>query len=160
MPEPISFRIVQNLQAALRAIAVAGGYHNDVAAIAVKLDPNNAVEAIKAPGGPRPLALLQVDPERWRYDQANQVKLVMPVKVHWIQESDATDDNSRMQVFFRGCADVEQAITQDLSRGGLAVDTRVVKNTFMNDDDTDSSQVWAAIELEVQFHRVFGLPNG
>lgn len=157
MPEPISFRIVQNLQAAVRGISVAGGYHNDVAAIAVKLDPNSAVEAVKAPGGPRPLVLLRIHPERWKYDPANQLKLVLPVTANWVQESDATDDDSRMKVFYRGCADIEQAITQDLGRGGFAADTRVVAQTF--NDDIDGSQVWGQIEIEVQFHRTYGQPN-
>lgn len=158
MPEPIEFRIVQNLQTALRAIATAAGFHYDVQTIAVKLDPNSAIEAVKSPGGPRPLVLLQVNPERRQYEPGNQLKVIRPITIHWVNESTATDDDSRMQTFFRGCADVEQAIAADVSRGGLAVDTRIVRQVF--EDSVDGSQVWAQIEVDVQLHRTYGLPNG
>ena len=158
MPEPISFRIVQDLQTALRAIAIADGYFYDVESVAVKLDPNSAISAIQAPNAPRPLLLIQVDPERREYQPANEVRMVLPVVINWVSESDATDDDSRMQTFFRGCADVEQAIAQDLSRGGLVIDTRIVR--CINNDDIDGSQVWAQIEIEMPLFRQYGRPNG
>jgi hypothetical protein len=158
MPEPRSFLIVQNLQAALRAIAVAGGYHYSVASVAVKLDPNQANDVVHAPGGVRPLILVQVDPERRDYTQSNDVRMVLPLVIHWVHESDATDDDSRMQVFFRGCADVEQAIALDIGRGGQAIDTRIIR--CVNNDDLDGSQVWAQIEVEVSLYRQYGSPNG
>lgn len=158
MPEPISFRIVQHLQTALRSISVAGGYHYDVASVAVKLDPNSANDEVQSPGGPRPLVLIQVAPERRDYEPAGELRMVLPVVINWVQESDATDDDSRMEVFFRGCADVEQAIAQDVSRGGLAIDTRIVQ--CINNDDLDGSQVWAQIEVEIALFRQYGRPNG
>lgn len=158
MPEPIKFRVVQNLQTALRAISVASGYHYNVASVAVKLDPNQANDAVHAPGGDRPLLLIQVNPERRDYQPAGELREVLPIVVHWVNESDAANDDSRMQTFFRGCADVEQAIAQDLGRGGLAIDTRIVK--CINNDDLDGSQVWAQIEIEIPLFRQYGLPNG
>lgn len=158
MAEPISFRIVQNLQTALRAISVAGGYFYDVVSIAVKNDPNSAANALRAPGAPRPLLLIQVDPERREYQGANELRMVMPIVINWVQDSDATDDDSRMRTFFRGCADVEKAITADLSRGGLAIDTRIVR--CINNDDLDGSEVWAQIEIEIPLFRQYGRPNG
>jgi len=156
--DPIEFRIVQNLQTALLAIAVASGYHYDVAAATVKLDPNQGVEALVAPDGPRPFLVIEVQPETWAYYPAGDVKLRMPLTVHWVSESTPTDDTSRMQTFFRGCADVEQAVAVDIGRGGLATDTRVVRRTF--DTAVDGAQVWALVELEVLVHRTFGQPNG
>lgn len=162
MPEPISFRIVQHLQTALRAISIAGGYHYDVEGVAVKLDPNNAADAIKAPGAPRPLILIQVDPERREYQQAGELRQVLPIVINWVNESDATNDDDRMRTFFRGCADVEQAIVgingDGLSRGGLAIDTRIVR--CINNDDIDGSQVWAQIEIEIPLFRQYGSANG
>lgn len=158
MSEPIEFRIVQNLQADLRAIGVADGYHIPITDVAVKLDPNHAVDTINAPDGARPLVLIEVNPESWIYEPTSQVKLIMPITVHWVSESDPTDDESRMRTYFRGCADVEKAIAVDLSRGGLAVDTRIEKRTF--DTAVDGSQVWARIELRIQLHRTYGQPNG
>jgi hypothetical protein len=161
--EPISFRIVKDLQTALRAISVANGYFYDVASIAVKNDPNSAANALKAPGAPRPLLLIQVDPERREYQPAGELRMVLPLVINWVQESDATDDDSRMRTFFRGCADVEKAIAPDdggpgRSRGGLAIDTTIVR--CINNDDIDGSQVWAQIEVEIPLFRQYGRPNG
>lgn len=158
MPEPIEYRAILNYQAALQAIAVAGGYHYDVADAAVKLDPNVAVESLINPAGTRPLILIEVNQARWEYQQAGALKVKMPLTVHWVSESTPTDDTSRMKTYFRGCADVEQAGAVDIGRGGLASDTRVVKQTF--DTAVEGSRVWAQIEIEIWLHRQYGQPNG
>ena len=158
MPEPIEYRAILNLQAALQAIAIAGGYHYDVVDAAVKLDPNVAVEALLHPAGARPIVLIEVNPEKWQYAPAAQLKLAMPVTVHWVSDATPTDDASRMKTFFRGCADVEQAVAVEIGRGGLASDTRIVKRTF--DTAVEGSQVSARIDLEIWLHRTYGAPNG
>lgn len=162
MSEPICFRIVQDLQAALRGISVANGYFYDVVSIAVKNDPNSAQSALRAPGGPRPLLLIQVDPERREYQPSGELRMVLPLVINWVQESDAADDDSRMRTFFRGCADVEKAIAPEdgagRSRGGLAIDTHIVR--CINNDDIDGSEVWAQIEVEIPLFRQYGRPNG
>lgn len=159
MPDPVEYQVIRNLQAALQAISVAGGYHFDVAATAVKLDPNQNIEALVAPAGPRPFVLLDVTPpERWTYQPASQLRLALPLTIHWVSDSVPTSDESKMQTFFKGCADVEQAIAVDVTRGGLAVDTRIIRRAL--DPNIDGSQVWALIETEVQLHRTYGKPNG
>lgn len=158
MPEPIEFRILQNLQTALLAISVAGGYHYSVAAGAVKLDPNHDVETLTPPSGPRPFIIVQLQPEAWEYrERPSQVHLVVPAIIHWFHDSDPTDDNSRLQTFLRGCADVEQAIAIDLTRGGGAVDTRIVGRAI--DPAIDGSQVWAMVAVEIALRRTYGVPN-
>jgi hypothetical protein len=156
--DPIEFRIIQNLLAALQAITVAGGYHYTVAATAVKLDPNQGIEALIAPGGPRPFVLIEVTPETWQYWPASQVELALPVKIHWVSESTPTDDASRLQTYWRGCADVEKTIAVDISRGGLATDTRITQRTL--ETVPDGSEVWAAIDVAMKLHRTYGQPNG
>lgn len=159
MPEPIEFQVVTNLQTALQGINKAAGYYFDVHAVeAVKLDPNSSVETLIAPDGPRPFIVIEVQPERWEYSPASQVKLTMPLIVHWVSESEPTDDASRLQTFFRGCADVEKAIAVDLSRGGVAADTRILKRT--QETAVDGAQVWAMLELQVLLHRTYGQPAG
>ena len=158
MPEPIEYRAILNLQAALQAISIAGGYHYDVVDAAVKLDPNVAVEALVNPSGTRPIILIEVQPEAWEYQPARRLRLKMPVTVHWVSESTPTDDTSRMQTYFRGCADVEQAVAADITRGGLSSDTRVIKRIF--DTAVKGSRVWAQIEIELWLHRTYGAANG
>jgi len=158
VPEPIEYRAILNLQAALQAISIAGGYHYDVADAMVKLDPNVAAEATLQPGGGRPLIYIEVKPDRFDYAFKGDFKLFLPVTVHWVNDSTPTDDTSRMKTFFRGCADVEKAIAVDIGRGGLASDTRVTKRTF--DLSVESSRVWAEIDIEIWLLRQYGSPNG
>ena len=160
MQEPVEYLILRDLQAALARIAQRDGYHFDVRELAVKLDPNQDVESLIAPDGPRPFVLIEAfterTPERWNYRAAYEVELTIPVTIHWVSESVPTKDEGRLQVFLRGCADVERAITQDTSRGGRAIDTRIVKRTF--DTAVDGSQVWAPIDVDIRFLRSYGQP--
>src|SRR6185295_3748108 len=130
MPDPIEFRILQSLQTALRSISTGGGYHYTVTSASVKLDPNAGIEAALRPSGPRPLILIEYAPDRWAWkEKPNRVDLTMSVTIHWIADSDATDDDSRVKTFLKGCADVEKAITVDPGRGGLAVWTEIKRRT-------------------------------
>lgn len=157
--EPREYRIVRNLQAALAAITVAGGYFYDVTSITVvKLDPDHDVAALKRPNAPRPFLILDVAPETWRYEPANELKLVLPVMVHWIGESDPTVDEARMQMFYRASADIEQAIAIDLSRGGLAIDTRITRRQLV--ENVEGPEVWVQVQTEIHLRRTYGQPNG
>lgn len=158
MPEPNEYLALKNLQAALEGIHVDDGYHFTVAALAVKLDANHDIDNLILPTGPRPFVILEVLDDRWEYFPASEVRLVVPVRVHWVSESIPEDDNSRMQTFFRGCADVEKAIAVDVGRGGSCSDTRIMRRLF--DTAVDGAQVWAILELELRLRRTYGTPNG
>jgi len=156
-PEPIDYLVIRNLQTALLLMTVATGYHFDVAALAVKLDPNQDVEAIIAPEGPRPFLILEVTPETWEYVPASQVVLSLPVRIHWIADSDPTVDESFVETFFRGCADIERAIAPDHTRGGHATDTRIVTRAY--DTLFGGAQVWAKVDLLIRIDRTYGQPD-
>lgn len=158
MPEPIDFQIVQSVQQALQAIAVAAGYHYDVVATAVKLDPNQAVEELVAPDGPRPFVLIELPPfPPPEYHPAMQIRKVLPLTIHWVSDSTPTDDTSRLKTFCRGLADVERAIAVDVTRGGLAYDTRIGQQSL--DMSVGGAQVWAVTEVQVLIHRTYGAPD-
>lgn len=157
-PDPIEYRVIRHLQATLQAIRSADGYHFDVAGTAVKLDPDHKVEDLIAPDGPRPYVLIEIKPEAWTYYPAGEVMLRMEPTVHWVSEGNLLDDESRMLTFFRGCADVEMAVSKDITRGGLVADTRLVRRLF--DTTAQGAQVWAAIDLSMHVHRAYGAPNG
>ncbi len=157
MPEPVDFLVVTNLQTALRAIAVASGYHYDVTSAAVKLDPNQAVEDLVRPDGLRPFVLLEPKPATWDYGFDRQVTRWVPLTIHWVHDADPTDDTSRLKTFYRGCADVEKAVAADLTRGGYGKDTQIVEQVY--DEGRDGSQVWARTEVRVLLERQFGSPN-
>src|SRR6266542_3463204 len=126
--EPIEYQIVLDVQAALKNIAVANGYYFDVAALEVKLDPNHDVESLIKPDGPRPFLIVEVRPdEQWEYtSKPNIATFPLPLTIHWVSDTVPTVDESRLQTYFRGCADVEKAIAQDVTRGGRARDTLIV----------------------------------
>lgn len=158
MPEPIEYQAILNLQQALQGISVAAGYHFTVTGTAVKLDPNEDIDALVAPSGPRPFLILEIEPEAWQYLPALELRLTQAVRVHWIHDSDPTVDTSKLRTYLRGCADVEKAIAVDVTRGGLAVDTRIVRR--VPERAIDGGQVWAMVELEILLHRTYGVPNG
>lgn len=157
MPEPIDYQVLLNLQTALQAITTAGGYHHTVAATAVKLDPNQNVQALIAPGGPRPFIVIEMKPERREYQPSRRVQIVLPWTVHVVHDADVTSDVSRARTHARASADVEQAVAVDLTRGGRAIDTRVITSEL---GGTDGEEVWTMVDLEIALIRTYGSPNG
>ena len=144
-------------------ISVAGGYHYDLAAMAVKLDPNHEMEdlipgANSPVGPPRPFALLDLSaPDVFEYGQSNQVIVLRPFTVVWVHDSDVSDDDSLLNTYFRGLADVEKALATDITRGALASDTRILSREMR---EPEGREVWALVSGQVRSHRTYGAPNG
>ena len=157
MDEPLEFRIVQNLQAALRNISIANGYHYDFEALAVKLDPSHDVESFIGEQPLRPYLLLVLLPDTYEYFPAEQIRLRMPFIVLAVHDTDPTDDDAMMQTYWRLCADVEQAIAIDETRGALATDTRILEREM---HEFEGQQVRAILKGEIREHRTYGAPNG
>lgn len=157
MADPIELRIVQNLQLALQGIAVAGGYHYDLAALAVKLDPNVDVEALIASQALRPFLILELAPDSFSYSASMMTSIELPATIHFVQDSDPTDDADWLRTYLQLCADAEQALAVDISRGGLAMDTRITSREYHAFGD---SQVWALVKTVISVRRQYGRPNG
>ncbi len=155
--DPIAFRIMQNLQSALKNISVAGGYHHDIAAQAVKLDPNHDVESLIGDEPLRPFIILEYGSQSFEYQPASQIITKIPLSIHAIDDSDPADDDSWMRTYLALCADVEQAIAVDTTRGGLATDTRILNLAVHR---IEGREVWAEIACEIRVYRTFGEPNG
>ncbi len=166
MPEPIDFRIIQNLQTALRAISTTAtpAYHHTVASLGVKLDADHNVEDLIAsmvsgdPQNPlRPFILLELLADSWEYQPADQVLPSIPFSVHFVNDSDPTVDDALLQEYLRACADIEQAIAVDHTREALAVDTRIVTREM---HELSGRMVWSTVTAVVRLYREFGKPNG
>ncbi len=158
MPEPLEFRIVQNLQTALRFISVANGYHYDVAALAVKLDPNHEVESLIGDEPLRPFLIIDLSPDKYEYiEKPNRILLLMPFTIHAVNDTDPTDDDAMLKVYLRLCADVEKAIAADITRGNLATDTRIFEREM---HELEGQQVQAMVKGGIREHRIYGAPNG
>jgi hypothetical protein len=157
VPTPIEYQAIRNAQAALQAIAIASGYFFDVVDAAVKLDPDQAAEALVRPDGSRPFILIEMRDEVWQYDQANELRLTLPFTLHWVSDAPPAVDESRLEMFYQACADVEKALAVDISRGGVASDTRITKRRM---DMPPGTRVWALIDAEIWLRRQYGQPNG
>jgi hypothetical protein len=156
VPEPREFRIIQNAQAALQAIAVASGYHHTVEAVAVKLDPDQKVEDLVGENGKRPFLILEMNQDAFSYEPAMRVNIRMPFTVHAVADSDPLDDASWWRTFFRLCADIEQALAVDISRGQLAIDTKLRSREA---DASGGHMVWAMVNGDFFVKRSYGAPN-
>lgn len=157
MPEPLDYQLVLAVQTALEAITVAGGYHYTVPADAVKLDIDAGAEDFLREGGAWPVLAIEVQPdEEWDYGKADQLVAKLRLAIHWFGVSDLTDDASRMQTYFRACADIERALNADLTLGGLATDIRVLRREPAYDER--GSRVWAEITVEIRHYRAYGAP--
>lgn len=157
MPDPIEYQVVRNLQAALKAIEVASGYHTNIPGFAIKLDPNSSIEDLVGTLKQRPFIILEVSPDAFAYEPAKLARLTLPATVHAIADVDLTIDESWTRVFYQLCADIEQAVAVDITRGGLAVDTRILSRRFQT---FNGQQVWAMVDLQITVRRTYGLPNG
>lgn len=71
-----------------------------------------------------------------------------PFTVYWVHDSDLTDDDSRLKVYARGVADIEQALAAD--------DTRILSAEMR---ESEGREVWVIIACEVRKHRAYGAPN-
>lgn len=148
---------MKHLQAALQGISVAGGYHYDLAALTVKLDPNQDVEALLEDETKRPYIVLELAPASFEFRPALRTRLTLPVTIHAVHDADATDDDSWLKTFLSLCADIEQAMAVDITRGGLAIDTRAQTRAFQT---FGGRQVWAMVNVQMLVERVYGQPNG
>lgn len=157
MPEPTEFLVVQNLRDALQGITVADGYHYDLAALAVKLDPNHGVEQLLGDEKKRPFAVIELTPDAFEYSPSLMVTVRMPMTIHLVHEANLEDDDNWLRTYLRLCADGERAIATDIQRGGRAIDTRILSREF---ESYGGSQVWAQLHVVAMVRRAYGSPDG
>lgn len=158
--EPIDLRIMLALQERLQAIQISDGYYYTVPASAVRFDPDIEIDDLMAEDSPRPFIVIELtDDPHEHYQAPDELKVTLKVRVHWVSDTVPTADVSRLQVYLRGCADVERALGGiDRSLGGLATDLSIVDR---NDEQApNGAQVRAVIDLEIRFYRRFGNPLG
>lgn len=158
MSAPVLLSIVLNMQAAIQAIAVSGGYFYDVKATSVILNPKPlaAVPTTEVPflivghrvdavlrnfTGSRPVSIQ----DRWR------------VVIEGRIDAPADDTASKLTAFSNFTADLEKALLVDPQRGGLALYTYVQQPIpYMGDDS--QSQLYFEQPVEVLLQRAYGSP--
>ena len=159
MPDPIEYDIVLNVQTALRAISVAGGYFHDVATEAVSIDPADHIEVLTGALLHSPFLIVEIPPaRRMRYMPASQLLEIVSIDITAAADAAQIDGTSRVLTFQKLAADVEKALTVDITRGQRVSDTRIVdKQMGMM---VGAQRVIAIVQTEVRLHRQYGKPNG
>jgi hypothetical protein len=159
MPESIRYRILLNLQAALQAISIAGGYFYDVADEGVSIDPTvNLLTAAPLEADPFFVVMPELGATR-RYQPAFQIRDELVFSIN--ARKDMTDQYSRVErplIWERLAADVEKAVRVDPSRGGLVMDTLLGEpQPFVG---VGSPAVLLVNTVRMPIHRTFGDPLG
>jgi len=155
MAEPIEYDILLNLKTALEAISIAGGYHHDVGAVSV--DPADHTEALLGTSAQVPFFIVEIATARGlQYFPASQLLERIPVDITAAHNAEQLVQTARLQTFQRLAADIEKALTVDVTRGGRATDTRIVdKQMFMS---VGGQRVLAVVQCEVRLYREYGKP--
>lgn len=160
MPEAIEYQILLDLQTALRGISVVGGYNYDVLADAVSIDPTDEASGLFLNSlAMQPYLIIEVAQNREiTYFPAHQMREVIPIDIWAAKDAEPLVPASRLQTFQRLCADIEQALAVDVTRGGLATDTRVANKqpNYM----VGGQRVVVAVQTEIRLYRTYGAPNG
>lgn len=157
MAESIEYQVLLDVQSTLQGISVAGGYHFDVDADAVSLDPQDHMEIMRPTSGLTPFFVIEVSPNRTiEYFQADQIREIVPIDITCAASTEQTDRLDRIRVFERLCKDVETALAVDVTRGGL-VGHHQIENKQMG-IMVGSDRVFAIVETTVRLHRTYGAP--
>ncbi len=159
MATPIELRVVQAMQTAFRSISIAGGYWHDVASAAVKLDIDANVADLIGANPARPFIVIEATPEDITYpEKYRRTRIATPFIIHFIDDTDPTDDTAMLEKYYKAIADIEKAIIVDDTWGGLANHTTIVNRE--KHKTAEGQQVWAQVTAEVVVTREYGAPNG
>lgn len=145
--------IIKNIQAALQAISVASGYNYTVPAASVVYDP--AVNLLGMNGADLPFMVIEATPDGGKdYYPAEQLREIFRVNIYARIDVDSSDPTARATGWERLAQDIEKALTQDLTRGGNAVDTRLgVPSPFIG---VGSNIVILLQPVEIRIYRSYG----
>ncbi|MCP4200650.1 MAG: hypothetical protein GY769_01790 [bacterium] len=157
MPEPLEYQIIKDLQESLRAISIVSGFFHDVNRVAVKLDADAKIEELIGSSGLRPFIILEIETEIFQHFPSEQLRLRMPFTVHFVNDTDPTEDDDLLRSHLRASADIEKAISVDITRGKLAHETKIVGREKR---DYEGQLIWSLISIEILNNRTYGEPNG
>ncbi len=147
--------IIEALQAALRAIS-GGDYHYPLTdASQVTVDPG--MQLLGPVLSDLPLYVLETTPDGSKtYQPAKQILEVVRVNIHARYDADPVHPASKLAVFENLKADMERALTVDITLGGLVCDVRLL--TAAEFVGMGSPVVIVTQPVEARFSRTYGSP--
>lgn len=139
----------------LRTMTVAGGYHWTVKAEGVKTDPENI---LTVPETELPVFLVEFARGQREFNAANQLESFVTVLITARAAASGLDPVRKVQLGENLLADIEKALTVDITLGGLLFDLRVQEPdpTFAGFGNVNT--VIVLQEVECHWHRTYGAP--
>jgi len=155
-------QVLESICAAIRTMTIAGGYRWDVTRDSVRADP---VNPLGVAASRRPFFLVELSPPEdsgtqdygvREFEPADQLTEVFPVFITVVADADGDDILTRKIATGEALAkDLEKVLTQDITRGGLCSDTRVMSPRILPGLGDDSTVVLVQ-RLECRLHRTHG----
>lgn len=156
LTDSVAGSVLEHICAAIRAMTIAGGYHWNVQYDSVRTD---AVNLVGVPHEQRPLFVVEFSPDgRRAYEPANQVVDDLKVLVSAIVdvEEEIIAPTAKHATGLVLAADLERALTMDITRGGWCGDTRLAMPELLIGTGRDPSVV-VVQEVECfHLHRPYG----
>ena len=127
--DPLRQQVLEAIQVKLRAINGNPTYFNTVKSTSVVLDP--AVNLLTLPPTECPYFIIEPTPEGSKfYMPSMKLKHTFQVAITARQDAPGGTSTSRkMETWEQLVADIEVALTQDITLGGIAVDVRLGEAT-------------------------------
>ena len=155
--DPLRQRIIAAIVAAMRANITGSDYHFPVlSSKQVTSDPTTNL--LTWNGYDLPMHVVEPTPDAVReFYPATQIRDEFNLNItSRMDVSDTADPDLRMQTWEKLAADVERALAQDVTLGGLVYDVRVMPpRPFVG---IGSPIVIVACPVSVRYHRAYGEP--
>jgi hypothetical protein len=158
MSAPRDLALIQSIQSALAAIRRADGYTWDVSADRVVLDPVNLFggvgDCVRSP-----FFQVEAEPEGAReFLPAMQLRDVVVASVMGRIDATGSHPDRRAVLGHQLAAEIERALCVDITRGGLASDTRLRKPSIFQAQSVTDQTVVVVVLVDMPTFRTYGAP--
>jgi len=148
--------IRKSVQAALQAMSVAGGYHWDVKPSSVVRDP---VSLLTVAATETPFFVLgETEPMNRTFFPAMEMEDAILLRLYARVDAPGLEANRKDDAFENLIADIEKALTVDITRGQNAIDTRLHQPEASATGLPNQNMVLVMQPIEIRTHRQYGQP--
>ena len=159
--DPLRVQVLEAVQTKLRAINGNPTYFNTVKSASVVLDPGLGPNMLLVPSTELPYMIVEVMPSGSKFYMPS-MRMKEDFQIAVIARNDtpasaSTNLGRRMDTWEQLIADIEVALTRDITLGGLAVDVRLLTPTPAF-DMAASSTIVVVQPVAIKLIREYGKP--
>lgn len=147
--------VLERMKAKLQAIAGNPLYFNTVKATSVTTEPDGNIMTL--PPTEMPYFIIEPTPDGSKFYMPS-MRLKHQFQVLITARDDAPSRNLKMQTWERLIADIEVALTRDITLGGAAVDVRVLEATPGFDLNPTTPTIIVVQPVMITLIRTYGQP--